>query len=139
MTEKKLQKDYQGTKFSLRHCEGAIESFNDALSHLDTHKRKSFERGIILQIQRLIDGHRMSKENYPSEGDLPKRKGQSKAKKFNALKRKPIRAYCWMSEHHPKKYFISHYVFKNYQKLKGKDTNIIGDNWKRIEVDYDEY
>ncbi|NOX67160.1 MAG: hypothetical protein GXO85_15520 [Chlorobi bacterium] len=81
----------------------------------------------------------MSKENFPQEGDLPKRVGQQAAKKFNALKRLPVRGYCWFSEMYPNTYFISHYVYKNYAKLKSKDTAKVGDNWGRIEVDKDEH
>jgi hypothetical protein len=80
----------------------------------------------------------MSKENFPQEGDLPKKAGQQKAKKFNALKRIPLRGYCWLSDRHDKTYFISHYVYKNYDALKGSDTNIVGKNWKRIEEDGNE-
>lgn len=76
----------------------------------------------------------MSKENFPQEGVLPKQKNQSIAKKFNALKRIPIRGYCWLSGIHSNTYFISHYVYKNYDKLKEKDTAIVGKNWIRIEV-----
>jgi len=91
-----------------------------------------------MQIQRLADGSRMSKENFPQEGELPKLAGQQKSKKFNALKRIPIRGYCWLSEKHPNTYFISHYVFKDYDKLKEKDTKKVRDNWNRIEVGDDE-
>ncbi len=94
---------------------------------------------MILQIQRLADGERMSKENFPQEGELPKSKNNpNKTKKFNALKRIPIRGYCWLSEKHHDTYFISHYIYKDYDKLKERDTEIVGRNWKRIEVDGDE-
>ncbi len=107
MTDRKLQEKLKGTKFSIIHCKGAIDSFNDALQGLTSSKRKSFEIAMILQIQRLSNGEPMSKENFPQEGDLPKRKGQTNTKKFNALKRKPIRGYCWLSDKHANTYFIS--------------------------------
>lgn len=136
---RKLQNSYQGSKFELTHCEGAIKSFEEAMTHVDPRKGKSFLRAIEMQIQRLVDGHRMSKENFPQEGELPKRKGQQKAKKFNALKRIPIRGYCWLSDKYPHKYFISHYVYKDYDKLQEADTKKVGANWTRIEVGNDEY
>ena len=138
MTSKKLEKILSGTNFRAVHCKGAIESFYNALRSLSCQKQRSFERGMVQQIQRLLDGHRMSKQNFPQEGELPKLKGQTTVKKFNALKRIPIRGYCWLSQTRPNTYFISHYVYKNYDKLKDKDTVLVGNNWQRIEVDGDE-
>lgn len=138
MKDDKPRDKYEGEKFTVIHCKGALDSYRAALGGVEARKHKSFTHGIIMQIERLAAGHRMSKENFPQEGDLPKRKGQHKAKKFNALKRKPIRGYCWLSEQHKNTYFISHYVFKNYDKLKDSDTNRTGANWTRIEVDGDE-
>lgn len=138
MTEIKLQQRFDGSKFCIIHCKGAIKSFQNALGSVDLRKHKSFEKGMVLQIQRMANGHRMSKENFPQEGELPKQKG-STVKKFNAFKRMPIRGYCWLSGSYPNTYFISHYVFKNYDKLKDKDTTIVAKNWTRIEVNGDEY
>jgi hypothetical protein len=138
VTDKKIQNNFEGEKFKVIHCKGAVESYEESLRHVDSQKRKSFTRSMIIQIQRLADGQRMSKENFPQEGVLPKQKEQSKTKKFNALKRIPIRGYCWLSDVHPNTYFISHYVYKDYGKLKDKDTAIVGKNWTRIEVNGDE-
>lgn len=91
MSSEKLKDRYKGVKFTVIHCDGALESYMEALDSVDARKRKSFTRGVMQQIERLAGGHRMSKENFPQEGALPKRKGQQKAKKFNALKRIPIR------------------------------------------------
>ncbi len=135
MTDDKPKDRIEGAKFTIVHCEGALESYNKALMSVPANKRKPFTRGIINQIQRLVDGHRMSKENFPQEGELPKRKGQHRAKKFNALKRMPIRGYCWLSESHENTYFVSHYVHKDHDKLKESDTKRVGKNWKKIEVE----
>ena len=89
------------------------------------------------QIERLANGHRMSKESFPVEGDLPALPNGG-SKKFNALKRIPLRAYCWRSGGRPGVYYISHYVYKNYNKLKTSDAVRVGENWKRIEVNGDE-
>lgn len=124
---------HKGSVFTVIHCEGALESYIEALNSVNAGRRKSFTRGIIQQIERLADGHRMSKDRFRQEGDLPKRKGQQKVKKFYALKRIPIRGYCWLSEQHENTYFISHYVYKDYDDLKDSDTNRVGENWKRIE------
>jgi len=139
VADSNLKSSYKGIKFKVTHCKGALDSFNEALKHVEARKRDSFQRSIILQIQRLADGERMSRENFPQEGELPKCPGKKKAKKYNALKRKPVRGYCWLSEKHPNTYFISHYVYKDYRNLKSKDTTKVGDNWNRIEVGDDEY
>jgi len=55
-----------------------------------------------------------------------------------ALKRIPVRGYCWRSERCENTWFISHYVYKDYQKLKARDTERLGKNWLRIEVNGDE-
>ncbi|MFT4929422.1 MAG: hypothetical protein ACI8WB_005555 [Phenylobacterium sp.] len=138
MKEEKLEQNFQGDRFRITHCKGALVSFEEAISHLETNKRQSFKRAMVRQIQRLADGHRMSKENFPQEGELPKKLGQRKAKKFNALKKIPVRGYCWLSEICANTYFISHYVYKNYDKLKPRDTTRVGDNWVRIEVNHNE-
>lgn len=138
MSDNKPDDRYDGTKFSIVHCKGALDSYSEALSHVNRNKHKSFTNGIIFQINRLVNGLPMSRENFPKEGDLPKRKGQDKVKKFNALKKIPIRGYCWLSECHQNTYFISHYVYKNYDDLKEKDTNKVGSNWRRIEENGDE-
>jgi len=113
MSGRDLKSSHEGKKFKVTHCIGAVDSLNVALSHVGAKKRDSLIRGLVLQIQRLADGMRMSKENFPQEGDLPKLPGKGKAKKFNALKRLPIRGYCWLSEKHSNTYFISHYVYKD--------------------------
>ena len=127
--------EYQGRRFKVVHCEGALESYREALSHVEVRKRGSMTRGMMLQIQRLADGHRMSAENFPKEGELPTLPGQGKAKHFHALKRIPIRGYCWLSPTKPNTYFISHYIYKDQRRLAGRDTQRVGRNWRRIEED----
>ena len=138
MSDDKPKDDYQGSKFTIIHCKKALDSYSEALNSVNANKRKSFTRRIIQQIERLADGGRMSRENFPQEGDLPKRKGQQRAKKFNALKRIPIRGYCWLSDRHKNTYFISHYVYKDYDDLRESDTSKVGANWRRIEENGDE-
>jgi len=136
--DEKPKDRHEGSKFTVVHCKGALDSYIEALNHVNAKKHKAFTRGMIQQIARLAEGHRMSKANFPQEGGLPKRKGQHRAKKFNALKRIPVRGYCWLSEKHKNTYFISHYVFKDYDDLKESDTNRVGNNWRRIEENGDE-
>ncbi|MCU7906896.1 MAG: hypothetical protein KZQ76_13845 [Candidatus Thiodiazotropha sp. (ex Epidulcina cf. delphinae)] len=138
MSNDKPKDRYNGSKFTVIHCEGALESYEVALNSVEAGKHKSFTRGMIMQIQRLADGHRLSKENFPQEGNLPGRKGRQKAKKFYALKRIPIRGYCWKSGRRKNTYYISHYVYKDYDNLKERDAGRVGANWSRIEEKGDE-
>jgi hypothetical protein len=125
--------DYQGSTFKVLHCEGALKSYLSSLQSMKANKSRSFTRRLMQQIERLANGERMSRENFPQEGSLPALAG--KGKKFNAFKKIPIRGYCWKSKLHPDTYFISHYIYKDSNKLKEKDTELVGRNWKRIEVE----
>ena len=127
-----VQHKYSGLKFTVIHCAGALESLHEALSSIPKKRRSSMTQGIIIQLQRLADGQPMSKENFRTEGELPRRTGKS-VKSFSALKRIPIRGYCWPSQRCPGTWFISHYIYKNWEKLDGSDTTIVGSNWIRIE------
>lgn len=131
--QKGLKTRFTGKAFTIIHCVGAKESFDSAIASVPSGRRKSFTRAMILQIQRLADEGRLSAENFPQEGALPKKIGQQNTKYFRALKRKPIRAYCWLSETKLNTYYISHYVYKDQNKLSAKDTTKVGHNWRRIE------
>jgi len=133
-----LETEHKGSKFTIIHCKGALDSFHNAMKSVDAKRRKSFANSIIHQIKRLANGERMTKENFPQEGNLPKRPGQHNTKKFNALKKIPIRGYCWLSEKHSNTYYISHYVHKDYKRLKERDSTRVENNWKRIEENGDE-
>jgi len=88
-------------------------------------------------VKRLAGGQRLSRDTFPQEGPLPSYQGKP-AKQFYAFKKIPIRAYGWFSETKDKTFFISHYIFKNKDKLSKSDTNKVQRNWTRIEVDGDE-
>jgi hypothetical protein len=128
---------YAGRAFTIVHCRGALESFEKAISGLPKRKRESFTRGMILQINRLANGERMSKDNFPREGLLPGDEHHGK-KHFFALKRIPVRGYCWKSTQQPNTWFISHYILKKKDKLADSDTQKVCNNWHRIEIENDE-
>lgn len=123
-----------GEQFEIHHCDGALRSLKLALEHVQKNKRKSWLRGIKMQFERLADGHRLSKENFPKEGILPRRTGQQTDKHFRAIKKVPVRGYVWKSERFPNRYYVSHYVYKDYRKLKQKDTDLVADNWRLVEL-----
>lgn len=126
-----LEDEYQGTALKVVHCDGAVDSFQAEIQHVaPVGKREKLKRALILQIRRLSNGHRLSKEHFPAEGELPKGSG-----KFFALKRVPIRAYGWYSKKFKNTFYISHYKFKNQQKLDSKDSKRVAENWNEIEGD----
>lgn len=133
-----LKKTYEGAVSKVVHCDGAFESLSVALARVTKQKGTSLMRMIIIQIERLASGERMSTENFPPEGELPNAIGQTRHRLFYALKKLPIRAYCWHSDTKPKTWFISHYIYKDKGKLDTKDTNIVHKNWQRIEVNGDD-
>jgi len=118
-------KDYEGVKYKIIHCEGARESFKFELDkHVPKNKHENFKARMVVIIKRLGDGHPMSNENFPKEGELPDKSH------FRALKKIPLRAYIWLSKKTPGTYYISHYRFKNYTKLDESDTKKVCDNWR---------
>ncbi len=136
--DKEIKESFKGNKYTVTHCKGAMDSLEEALTHVTKGKANSLRDRLAVQIERLAEGHRMLKEHFPQEGNLPKQKNQSATKKFRALKRLPVRGYCWLSDRNKDTYYISHYVHKDYDKLKKQDVDTVGKNWKRIEVDGDE-
>jgi len=138
MTNSELQERHVGRKFTVRHCEGAIDSFAKAVSGVPKGQRDKYQRWMLLQIKRLADGERISNDSFPWEGELPGLAGRPK-KKFRALKKIPVRGYCWKSERHENVYYISHYIHKKKNSLDSNDTTKVGNNWTRIEVDGNEY
>jgi len=109
-----------------------------ALEGVNAKERNKFTVRMILQIEKLANGDKLSEGNFPQEGNLPKKSGQQHTKKFRALKRMPLRGYCWLSDKHENTYFISHYIYKAKNKLDTKDTAKVGTNWTRIEEKNDE-
>jgi|TARA_R100000501_G_C2560403_1_gene71301 hypothetical protein len=134
-----VAREYVGGRFRVVHCDGAVESYWEALKHVKAGKAKSFTNRMIAQIKRLAEGQPMSQGSFPKEGELPKQPGQQRTKHFYALKRIPIRGYCWRSKTRPDTYFISHYVYKDYDDLADRDIQKVGNNWRRVEEDGDDY
>lgn len=124
-----LKKKFQGERLTVVHCEGALESFENAINSVNPPKRRTgMAMWMVRQIEQLANKGRLSGDNYPLEGNLPKNGG-----KFRALKKIPIRGYCWHSKKHPHTVFISHYIYKAKDKLDPKDTDRVVANWRKIE------
>jgi len=129
---------HQGSKFRIVHCKEAFESLECILENYPENKRMSLKNRLFKQIERLGDGVRMSGENFPKEGELPKSHGRSNGN-FFAFKYIPIRGYCWRSKKQSNTWFISHYIVKTKKKLSKKDTALVCKNWLRIEEQSDEF
>jgi phage-related protein len=99
----------------------------------DARKIGVMKRGLAMQLDKLAKGEKLSTENFAPEGNLPS------GKKFFALKKLPIRGYCWFSQSNKGVVYISHYVHKKTQKLSEADINKVASNWKRIEEQGYEY
>lgn len=137
MGSQELEPSFSGERFTVVLCDGALESFQNALSSVPKRKRKSLTNRMIAQIDRLANGDGLSKAHFPKEAKLPAKKGKN-AKDFYALKRIPIRGYCWFSETEPSTIYISHFVFKDQDRLSGSDTQTVHSNWWKYEVESNE-
>jgi len=124
--------DYQGKKYRIVYCEGAKESFEDELKKYPKDKQDKYRARMKRIRERLADGYRLSEGTFPKEGKLPD------GSYFRALKKIPIRAYVWLSKKSQNTFYISHYVYKNYDKLKKADIKKVCDNWRQIEESEDE-
>jgi len=122
-----FMQNYKGSKFHIIHCEGAVESFNHAIAKHPKNRRIQYKAQMTAIIKRLGDGGRMSNENFPQEGELPDKSH------FRALKKIPIRAYIWLSKNISNTYYISHYIYKDFDKLKKSDIDKVCNNWRKIE------
>ena len=60
---------------------------------------------------------------FESEGDLPD------GGKFFANKKLPIRAYGWYGDGGD--FWVSHYVYKDQQKLSSRDIERVHRNWRK--------
>lgn len=130
-----LADHYVGRVFVIWHCRGALKSYYNALESVEANKRGKFTRSLIYQIERLANGEKISPIHFPKEDKLPAR---SDGESFYALKRIPLRGYCWLSQRHSNTYFISHYINKRKDKLDRNDTKKVHNNWYRIEEGDDE-
>lgn len=127
---------YRGKKLTIHHCKGALKSFDKAISQVEARKRLKDTATIISQIHKLANEgeEALALKHFPWEGNLP-----GKGNKFRAFKRIPIRGYCWNSSRNKSTYYISHYIFKDQNKLDASDTDRVQSNWKRIEDDGHEF
>ncbi len=130
-----IQSVYKGDGdcYTVAHCSGALKSLSSAIKSVSPAKRqRSMMISLQLQIERLASGKRSPDLSIRKEGLLPSYKGRP-AKNFWAIKKIPIRGYYWESERVEMTYFISHYIYKDFDLLHESDSTKVCNNWDRIE------
>lgn len=118
-----MEDSYSGSHCKIVHCDGARASLDAALQRIPADQHDSKRRSLQHQVERLANGQRLSAENFVPEGELPN------GKRFQALKKIPIRAYLWRQGD---VWYISHYVYKDQEKLSRRDVDLVRRNWKEV-------
>lgn len=123
-------KEYKGSRFTIRYCEGAKESYDAAIAHVPEDRREACTAQFVVRRQRLASGAQMrSPDHFNTEASLPD------GKPFYAIKTTHgLRAYGWWCSRERGVFHISHFIFKNRQKLDSADTDRVCSNWRLIET-----
>lgn len=123
----------QGECHRIVHCKGALKSLGESLKSVTpAKKQKSMLISLTLQLERLVSGKRTPDLSARKEGVLPSLNGKP-AKNFWAIKKIPIRGYYWESDRHDMTFFMSHYIYKDFDRLDDADVQKVRNNWERIE------
>ncbi|NLQ17398.1 hypothetical protein HGG82_07130 [Marinomonas sp. M1K-6] len=110
----------------IEHCDGAIDSRDQALSHFPDKKQATTAfAAMTARLNFLMAGRQLrNPDQMRKEGKLPNDKF------FYAIKTpKRLRAYGWHSSLHKGTFFVSHYAFKKGEKLDQSDTTKVISNW----------
>ncbi len=133
-----MESSFKGECYRIVHCSGALKSLGITLKSIKpAKKQRSMMISLKLQLERLASGKRTPDLSVRKEGLLPSFNGKP-PKNFWAIKKIPIRGYYWESERHDMTYFISHYIYKDFDKLDDTDSQKVRNNWDRIERGCDE-
>ncbi|WP_420599969.1 hypothetical protein [Neptuniibacter sp.] len=111
-----------GSNFTIRFCDEAEDSFREALTHVTKAKGVSLSGAISALLERKANGQ-LSGESDEKEGKLPD------GSNFRAIKKIPIRCYYWQSKTHKATIFVSHFKYKDQQKLDSRDSQRVISNW----------
>lgn len=134
-----VKSTFKGECHTVTHCVAAMKSLSEAIKSVSpAKKQKSMMISLQLQIERLSSGKRTPDLSVRKEGLLPSYDGKPR-KNFWAIKKIPIRGYYWESERIFMTYFISHYIYKDFDDLQDSDIQKVCNNWDRIERGKDEY
>ena len=119
------------SRMTIRWCLNARKSLIDSLSHHRSRVERDKTRDKIETIlERLESGEPLPsswtnvEEVIPSHG----------SKRFYAVVAGDQRLYYWGSTKFTGVIYVSHAVFKNYQKLKRSDVDRVDANYREIEM-----
>ncbi|WP_415904575.1 hypothetical protein ACMXYW_14950 [Neptuniibacter sp. QD48_55] len=124
------ENDIVGSNFTIHFCEGAEESFLEALSHLTTAKQSTITARMFALLERKANGQ-LSGDSDKKEGILPDKSH------FRAIKKIPLRCYYWQSKVRKATIFVSHFKYKDQQNLDPRDTRRVVKNWWAYEKSTD--
>lgn len=116
------------SKLEIRDCEGAEDSLREALKRVKPDRQtKALAATKALRDQLSQHGSLRSPDKWNKEGDLPD------GKKFYALKTTKaysLRGYGFFAG--KGEFWISHWVYKDFQKLKQQDIDRVHENWRKV-------
>lgn len=116
-----------GSKYEIRFCDGALESFKESLTHVTQAVGVKLAARIYSLLNILSDGEFVANKTHVKEGMLPDKTY------FYAIKKIPIRCYYWRSKSNTDVIFVSHFICKDQEKLNKKDTKRVTANWRNYE------
>lgn len=124
--------DIVGSKLTIRQAQDkvtAAENLEDVLGHLNGVSPLSVKAKLFAMLKRLADvGTLRMPKQFNKEATLGNKKH------FYAIKpHKNIRAYGWFSSLYAGVFFISHYKYKNKQKLDPADTKRVKRMWREVD------
>lgn len=132
VTLQSVVQDRKGSSLRVVHCPGALGSLNEALEGVPAKQRQRFLNFLDKSFERLANGDRLSGDTFVKEASLPGLPGRSTGN-FWALKKIPIRAYCWYSVITRSVLYVSHYKHKKKDALANSDIEAVHHNFKELE------
>lgn len=130
--EHPVAKHWKGSAYDLTHCSKADKSYDKEIQHVaPTRKQERFQTFFQKTYERITNGKRLSSETVAKEATIKGTSGLACKGdlSFYAFKKLPMRSYFWYSPYQEKLIFVSHYKFKNYQKLDSADTEKVRNNF----------
>lgn len=117
---------YQGLKLRIEFCNGCDTSLDQALAGFGQVKHRAQAKAKIrVLLEQLADtGKLKTPKAFNTEAPLPDSAGH-----FYAVKHHELHAYGWYSQAHPGTFFVSHFTYKNWNKLRDADTDRVHRHW----------
>jgi hypothetical protein len=121
------EEDIVGRCYRIKFCKNALKTFQKALGSVEHRKQKKLVAQTEAQLKRLANGTLLNTDSDVAEGRLPD------GANFRALKRIPIRCYYWKSTSMDGVIYVSHFIYKDQNKLDKRDTEKVCNNWRVYE------